>query len=176
MRIVRKKSDKQLYALKYINKVKCIQQKAARNTVFERNLLIDLDYPLIVNLRYAFQDDENMFMVLDLMLGGDLKYHLQQTGSFPEEAVRIWAAEMICAVEYLHEKGVVHRDIKPDNLLLDEKGHVHLTDFNVATYLPSDGSRLQSFSGTITYMGRRTRIALFPTSSSVLTSLRQRPR
>jgi serine/threonine kinase 32 len=142
-----------LYALKYINKEKCIGQRAARNTVFERNLLVDLDYPLIVNLRYAFQDDENMFMVLDLMLGGDLKYHLHQNGAFPEEAVRIYAAEMVCGVEYLHSRGVVHRDIKPDNLLLDEAGHVHLTDFNVATYLPHDGSPLTSFSGTITYMG-----------------------
>lgn len=153
--MVRKKSDKQLYALKYINKEQCIQKKAARNTIFERNLLVQLDYPLIVNLRYAFQDDETMFMVLDLMLGGDLKYHLQQTGSFPEEAVRVYAAEMICAIEYLQTKRVVHRDIKPDNLLLDEEGHIHLTDFNVATYLPEDGSPLKSFSGTLTYMGTR---------------------
>lgn len=152
---MRKKSDKQLYALKYINKQKCLQQKAVRNTVFERNLLVDLEHPLIVNLRYSFQDDENMFMVLDLMLGGDLKYHLQQTGSFPEEAIRIWAAEMVSAIEYLHSQGVVHRDIKPDNLLLDERGHVHLTDFNVATYLPRDPSQqLSSFSGTLTYMGK----------------------
>lgn len=92
-------------------------------------------------------------MVLDLMLGGDLKYHLQQTGAFPEEAVKIYAAEMVSVIEYLHSRGVVHRDIKPDNLLLDEAGHIHLTDFNVATYLPHDNSPLQSFSGTVTYMG-----------------------
>lgn len=140
--------------MKYINKEKCIGQKAVRNTLFERNLLVDLEHPLIVNLRYSFQDDENMFMVLDLMLGGDLKYHLQTTGAFPEGAVKVYTAEMVCSIAYLHSQGVVHRDIKPDNLLLDEKGHVHLTDFNVATYLPEDGSQLRSFSGTVTYMGK----------------------
>ena len=93
-----------------------------------------------------------MFMVLDLMLGGDLKFLLRKTGRMPEEWVKFYAAEMIVALEYCHKQGIVHRDIKPDNLLLDEKGHVHLTDFNVATYLPQDGSLLTSFSGTVSYM------------------------
>ena len=70
----------------------------------------------------------------------------------PEEWVKFYAAEMIVALEYCHKQGIVHRDIKPDNLLLDDKGHVHLTDFNVATYLPQDGSPLTSFSGTVSYM------------------------
>lgn len=155
MRVVRKKSDKKLFALKYINKQKCIAQRSVRNTIFERDLLEGLEHPLIVNLRYAFQDGENMFMVLDLMLGGDMKFHLGQTGTFPEEAVRLYAAEMVCSLGYLHGKGVAHRDVKPDNLLLDEQGHIHLTDFNVATFLPRDGSKLKSFSGTLTYMGKR---------------------
>jgi serine/threonine kinase 32 len=93
-----------------------------------------------------------MFMVLDLMLGGDLKFLLRKTGRMPEEWVKFYCAEMIVALEYCHQQKIVHRDIKPDNLLLDEKGHVHLTDFNVATYLPQDGSPLTSFSGTVSYM------------------------
>jgi serine/threonine kinase 32 len=153
VRIVRYKRNKHLYAMKYINKEKCISQNAIKNTILERNTLENINHPLIVNLRFAFQDDENMFMVLDLMLGGDLKFLLRKSGRMPEEWVRFYCAEMICALDYCHSQGVVHRDIKPDNLLLDEKGHVHLTDFNVATYLPKDGLPLTSFSGTVSYMG-----------------------
>lgn len=152
MRVVKRKSDKQLYAMKYINKAKCIEQKAIKNTIFERNLLENIKHPLMVNLRYAFQDEENMFMVLDLMLGGDLKYHMQQYGGFEERNIRVFAAEISCALMYLHSQGVVHRDIKPDNVLLSEDGHAHLTDFNVAALLPEDGSKLTSISGTIAYM------------------------
>ena len=154
VRIVKHKASKQLYAMKYINKEKCINQHAIKNTILERNLLEAIQHPLIVNLRYAFQDEENMFMVLDLMLGGDLKFLLRKSGRMPEEWVRFYCAEMIEALDSCHRQGVVHRDIKPDNLLLDERGHVHLTDFNVATYLPEDGSKLYSFSGTVSYMGK----------------------
>ena len=120
---MRRKNDKQiLYAMKYINKEKCIAQNAVKNTLFERNLLEQIEHPLIVNLRFAFQDEENMFMVIDLMLGGDLKYHLQKQGPFTQDMVRFFAIEISCALMYLHRQGIVHRDIKPDNLLLDANG------------------------------------------------------
>lgn len=139
--------------MKYINKRKCIDQHAINNTIFERNLLEATHHPLIVNLRYAFQDDENMFMVLDLMLGGDLKYHVEHIGGFNEKCIKVWAAEMSSALMYLHEHGVVHRDIKPDNVLLDAEGHTHLTDFNVAAYLPDDEEKqLKGIAGTLSYM------------------------
>jgi serine/threonine kinase 32 len=67
------------------------------------------------NLRYAFQDDENLFMVLDLMLGGDLRFHLDRLGMFREDMVHFYACELACALEYLHSRRIVHRDLKPDN-------------------------------------------------------------
>jgi serine/threonine kinase 32 len=66
-------------------------------------------------LRYAFQDDENLFMVLDLMLGGDLRFHLDKAGTLPEDQVQFYAAEIGAALSYLHSKNIVHRDIKPEN-------------------------------------------------------------
>lgn len=152
VRIVKHKKSKELYALKYINKEKCIRQGAVKNTFLERDMLEAIEHPLIVNLRYSFQDDENMFMVLDLMLGGDLKFLLRKCGRMPEEWVQFYCAELIVSLDYLHKQGIVHRDIKPDNLLLDEKGHIHLTDFNVAAYLPEDREKLNSFAGTVSYM------------------------
>lgn len=83
--------------------------RAVDNIISERRLLEQIDYTFIVNLRYAFQDDENMFMVIDLMLGGDLRFHLDRMGAFPEDYVRFYAAEISCALNYLHRKNIIHR-------------------------------------------------------------------
>jgi serine/threonine protein kinase len=68
------------------------------------------------------------YIVVDLMNGGDLRFHISRK-TFTEEAVRFWIAQLGCAVRYIHQQGIVHRDIKPDNVLLDSEGHVHLADF-----------------------------------------------
>lgn len=111
VRVVQHKGTKKLYALKYINKEKCIQMKAVDNIISERRLLERIDYNLIVNMRYAFQDDENLFMVLDLMLGGDLRFHLERLGTLPEDYVRFYAAELALSLNYLHSKQIIHRYI-----------------------------------------------------------------
>ncbi|KAL1921294.1 uncharacterized protein VTP21DRAFT_11010 [Calcarisporiella thermophila] len=151
VRVVQHKQTKNLYALKYINKIACIKMRAAENILSERRLLECIDFPLIVNLHYAFQDDENLFMVLDLMLGGDLRFHLNRQGSLREEVVRFYAAEISLSLDYLHSKQIVHRDLKPDNILLDQKGHAHLTDFNIATHY-SKSVPLTSLAGSVAYM------------------------
>lgn len=139
-----------LYALKYINKEKCVKMRAVDNIIQERRLLEEIDHPYVVNLRYAFQDDENMFMVIDLMLGGDLRFHLERNGAFDEHTVKIYVAEIALALDYLHKRRIVHRDVKPDNILLDEAGHAHLTDFNIACFL---GKRaLTGVAGSMAYM------------------------
>ncbi|KAI8804542.1 kinase-like domain-containing protein [Cladochytrium replicatum] len=151
VRIVEKRDTKKLYALKYINKMQCIRMRAIQNIFRERQILEEIEHPLIVNLRFAFQDDENMFMVIDLMMGGDLRFHLDRIGGFEEEPVRVFAAELLVTLNYLHRKNIVHRDLKPDNTLLDEQGHLHLTDFNIAVHY--DPNRpLSSHSGTLAYM------------------------
>ena len=74
-------------------------------------------------------------MVIDLMNGGDLRFHISRK-TFTEEAVRFWIAELGCALRYIHKQGIIHRDIKPDNVLLDSEGHIHLADFvSIGTWL-----------------------------------------
>ncbi|KAJ9114054.1 hypothetical protein QFC22_005874 [Naganishia vaughanmartiniae] len=86
------------------------------------------------------------------MLGGDLRFHLDRLGAMPEETVRFWMSELALALDYLHSKKIVHRDIKPDNILLDEKGHVHITDFNIAVHF-SERRMLTGIAGSLAYMG-----------------------
>jgi serine/threonine kinase 32 len=76
------------------------------------------------------------YLVVDLMTGGDLRFHITRK-TFTEDAVRFWIAELGCAVQYVHKQGIVHRDIKPDNVLLDGDGHVHLADFVSTTSMSS---------------------------------------
>lgn len=116
VRVVQHKNTKQLYALKYINKNKCIQMKAVENIISERKILEQIECNLIVNMRYAFQDDENLFMVLDLMLGGDLRFHLDRLGVMPEEYVRFYAAEIALGLNYLHSLNIIHRYLLISNL------------------------------------------------------------
>lgn len=152
VRIVKHKQTKALYALKYVDKDKCIRKRAAVNTIQERNILEELKHDFIVNLRYAFQDDDVCFFVLDLMLGGDLRQHYKFEGRFSEEVVRFWFAELSGAIAYMHSKRIVHRDIKPDNILLDAYGHVHLTDFNIAVRF-EDNKPITGVAGSVAYMG-----------------------
>ncbi|CAA7267385.1 unnamed protein product [Cyclocybe aegerita] len=150
VRVVQHKQTRELYALKYINKAKCVKMKAVPNVIQERRLLEEIDHPFIVNLRYAFQDDENCFFVLDLMLGGDLRFHLERLGSLPEETVRFYMAQLSSALSFLHEMGIMHRDLKPDNILLDERGNAHITDFNIAVHFGE--RKLTGVAGSMAYM------------------------
>ncbi|KAL0574608.1 hypothetical protein V5O48_007358 [Marasmius crinis-equi] len=150
VRVVQHKQTRDLYALKYINKTKCVKMKAVPNVIQERRLLEEVDHPFIVNLRYAFQDDENCFFVLDLMLGGDLRFHLERLSCLSEEVVRFYVAQLSSALSFLHESGIMHRDIKPDNILLDERGNAHLTDFNIAVHFGE--RRLTGVAGSMAYM------------------------
>ncbi|KAI8591474.1 hypothetical protein HDU89_003116 [Geranomyces variabilis] len=151
VRVVQHKGTQAIYALKYINKAKCIKMRAVENIIQERRLLEEVECPFVCNLRYAFQDDENLFMILDLMLGGDLRFHLDRMGMLKESMVKFYTAEVACGLFYLHSKKIVHRDLKPDNVLLDEKGHAHLTDFNIAVHFREE-KPLTAVAGSMAYM------------------------
>ncbi|KNG44843.1 rac-alpha serine threonine-protein kinase [Stemphylium lycopersici] len=127
-----------------------VRSESVRNIIRERRMLEHLNHPFLCNLRYSFQDIEYLYIVVDLMNGGDLRFHISRK-TFTEDAVRFWIAQLGCAVRYIHQQGIVHRDIKPDNVLLDSEGHVHLADFNVASdFTPH--KPLTSKSGTLAYL------------------------
>nr|XP_039321291.1 serine/threonine-protein kinase 32C isoform X1 [Saimiri boliviensis boliviensis] len=149
--IVQKRDTEKMYAMKYMNKQQCIERDEVRNVFRELEILQEIEHVFLVNLWYSFQDEEDMFMVVDLLLGGDLRYHLQQNVQFSEDTVRLYICEMALALDYLRGQHIIHRDVKPDNILLDERGHAHLTDFNIATII-KDGERATALAGTKPYM------------------------
>ncbi|KAG9035641.1 hypothetical protein FS837_001857 [Tulasnella sp. UAMH 9824] len=147
VRVVQHKQTKNLYALKCINKVKCVKMKAVANIIPERRLLDE--------------DDENCFFVLDLMLGGDLRFHLERLGSLSEDAVRFYTAQIGSALAFLHDKRIIHRDLKPDNVLLDEKGNAHIADLNIAVHY-SERRMLTGVAGSMAYTGSHYTIDWWP--------------
>ncbi|KAI8827596.1 kinase-like domain-containing protein [Chytriomyces cf. hyalinus JEL632] len=151
VKIVKHKNTKNEYALKYISKQLCIEKRAITSIIQERDMLEDINCPFVCNLRYAFQDDEYLFMVIDLKGGGDLRFLIGKFGCLKEEVVKFMVAEITLGLMYLHSRRVVHKDIKPENVLLDERGHACLTDFNLAAYY-SESKMMFRSAGTLVYM------------------------
>lgn len=116
----------------------------------ERNLLSKLQHEFIVNIKYAFQDRENLYLVMDLLGGGDLRYHICRHRRFTEEQTMFFAANILHGLEYLHNNSIIHRDIKPENLVFDDQGYIRITDFGIARVWNPDNKK--DTSGTPGYM------------------------
>uniref|UniRef100_A0AAQ5X5W9 Ribosomal protein S6 kinase n=1 Tax=Amphiprion ocellaris TaxID=80972 RepID=A0AAQ5X5W9_AMPOC len=156
--LVRKNSGHdagQLYAMKVLKKAAIVQKaKTTEHTRTERQVLEHIrQSPFLVTLHYAFQTQSKLHLILDYVSGGEMFTHLYQRDHFSEEAVRIYIGEIILALEHLHKLGIVYRDIKLENILLDSEGHVVLTDFGLSKeFLEEEKERTYSFCGTIEYM------------------------
>ncbi|XP_014609105.1 PREDICTED: ribosomal protein S6 kinase alpha-5 isoform X1 [Polistes canadensis] len=147
-----------LYAMKVLKKASIVQKKkTTEHTKTERQVLEAVrDSPFLVTLHYAFQTDAKLHLILDYVSGGELFTHLYQREHFTEDEVRIYIGEVILALEHLHKLGIIYRDIKLENILLDREGHIVLTDFGLSKeFLPHErdsNARAYSFCGTIEYM------------------------
>ncbi|XP_075987788.1 ribosomal protein S6 kinase alpha-5-like [Anticarsia gemmatalis] len=155
--LVRKRfgvDEGKLYAMKVLKKASIVQKlKTAEHTRTERQVLEAVRAcPFLVTLHYAFQTDAKLHLILDYVAGGELFTHLYQREHFNENEVRIYIAEIILALEQLHKLGIIYRDIKLENILLDGEGHIVLTDFGLSKEFCGGESRAYSFCGTIEYM------------------------
>ncbi|KAH3901073.1 putative protein kinase YPK3 SCDLUD_002548 [Saccharomycodes ludwigii] len=107
-------------------------QKRLERTFAERSILSSLEHPHIVKLFYSFHDNNKLYLLLQYIPGGELFYHLKNLGKLEEDAAAFYAAEISLALKFLHSKGIVYRDLKPENCLLNERGHLVLTDFGLS--------------------------------------------
>jgi len=156
---VTRRWDGKLMAMKRMAKCQVIKKESHIRMVWtERNIMAKLSSdaqsnPFLVTLQHAFQDEKELFFVMDFMQGGDLRFHLNRRGALNEREARFYAAEMVLALESMHRQKIIHRDFKLDNLLLDSSGHLRLSDFGLSVQLEEKWNYvMRGNAGTAAYL------------------------
>ncbi|MCJ1394012.1 hypothetical protein MMC18_006889 [Xylographa bjoerkii] len=152
---VRKKDTQRIYAMKVLSKKVIVQKKEVAHTLGERNILVRTamaDSPFIVGLKFSFQTPTDLYLVTDFMSGGELFWHLQKEGRFNEARAKFYIAELILALQHLHDHDIVYRDLKPENILLDANGHIALCDFGLSKANLTKNDTTNTFCGTTEYL------------------------
>ena len=150
--LVEKLGTSSLYAMKVINKDKIINQNLMRYMLTERKIMSEINHPFIVKLHFAFQSPLKLFLVMDYCAGGDLAKCLQQEKRFTEERAKKYIMEVLLALQHLHKENIIFRDLKPDNVVIDEDGHALLTDFGLSKEGVYDNQSAKSFCGSLSYL------------------------
>jgi len=153
--LVRQRTTGRLFAQKQFKKASItVHKKLVEQTKTERNILESVNrHPFIVSFYYAFQDHEKLYLILEYAQGGELFHHLAAERMFSEDVAAFYMAEMVLALDHLHRTvGVIYRDLKPENCLLDSEGHLLLTDFGLSKVSLDEDNPCRSFLGTIEYM------------------------
>lgn len=149
--LVCRKSDGKLLVLKQINKAKLVDSSSIQRMITERNIFIQNNYPFITKLYSAFQTESHLVLVLEYVGGGDLQHHLDQGIMFSARQIKIYLAELALALNHLHTMGIVFRDLKPSNILIDKDGNLKITDFGLAKNIIETG-KTKSLCGTHEYL------------------------
>ena len=150
---VKNSKFKKKFAMKEMSKVKLIKNNAYEEIIHEQELSSKLNHPFLVPMIFSFQDKDNLYMINDLMAGGDLRYWYTQRKKFSEKECKFIVACIILGLEYLHTNKIIHRDLKPENILFDKKGYVHIGDFGIAKELGNEPEeKIVDASGSPGYM------------------------
>ncbi|GFH24762.1 serine/threonine protein kinase 15, partial [Haematococcus lacustris] len=130
--LARKHATGDLFAIKVMKKRDLIRKNMVESVNNERNILALANNPFVVRFYYSFTSKENLYIVMEYLNGGDCFSLLRKFGCLDEEVARLYVAEAVLALEYCHAQGIIHRDMKPDNMLISANGHVKLTDFGLS--------------------------------------------
>ncbi|ORY85428.1 kinase-like domain-containing protein, partial [Protomyces lactucae-debilis] len=142
--------DKQaFFAMKVLQKSEVVRLRQVEHINNEREILSIVRHPFIVSMRASFQTPTNLFMCLEYAVGGELFSHLRKAVRFQNDVTRFYAAEILLAIEHLHDLNIIYRDLKPENILLDASGHIKITDFGFAKQIVD---RTWTLCGTPEYL------------------------
>lgn len=144
--------DEMVYAMKVLRKSELSKRNQVEHTHSERRILANLNHPFIVSLKFAFQSADKLYMVTDYCQGGELFFHLKRLKCFSVEMTKFYCAELVLALDYLHERDIIYRDMKPENILLDHEGHIKLADFGLSKEGVQEGYNTRTFCGTPEYL------------------------
>ncbi|KAM9909086.1 hypothetical protein OXX69_005761, partial [Metschnikowia pulcherrima] len=133
VRLVQKRDTGKIYAMKTLLKAEMYKKDQLAHVKAERDVLAGSDSPWVVSLYYSFQDAVNLYLIMEFLPGGDLMTMLIRWQIFTEDITRFYMAECVLAIEAIHNLGFIHRDVKPDNILIDIRGHIKLSDFGLST-------------------------------------------
>jgi serine/threonine protein kinase len=150
--LVQKRDTGQEFAMKVLNKHRLTKQNLMKYAIAERNVLTYISHPFIVALHYAFQTPEKLVLILDYCPGGDLSELLRKKERLTEKQAKLYICEILLALEELHSRDIIYRDLKPANVVLDAAGHALLTDFGLSKEGVTDTSLTQSFCGSVSYL------------------------
>lgn len=143
--------NNKLYAIKTIRKDVLLDYKQVQNTKLEKDILFSCDHPFLVGMDYLFQTPERLYFVMPFIRGGELYKIFKMKKRLPEEVVKFYSLQIILAIGYLHSKGIMHRDLKLENILVDDEGYLKIIDYGLAKTM-KESALTKTFCGTPEYL------------------------
>ena len=150
--LVKLKANNKYYAMKILVKKQVKLRHQEVHTKSERDLMVKINCPFIVNIKFAFQDDFKLYIITEFMQGGEMFFHLHKEKKFSNEKTRFYIIELVLAIEFLHKNNMLYRDLKPENIMIDSNGHIKLTDFGLSKMVTKSKEKAFTICGTPQYL------------------------
>ena len=150
--LVKLKANNKYYAMKILIKKQVKLRHQEAHTKAERDLMVKINCPFIVSIKFAFQDEYKLYIITEFMQGGEMFFHLHKEKKFSNEKAKFYIIEIILAIEFLHKNNMLYRDLKPENIMVDSNGHIKLTDFGLSKMFTKTKEKAFTICGTPQYL------------------------